>query len=57
MINRSKDGIEKQLTVFTAGIPVAYPRVERQDVVAIDLAAPRKDTVVDAEQADDAVRH
>ena len=51
------DGVEEQLAVLAARVALADPRVAGEHVVAVAGALPREDAVVQAEQADDAVRH
>ena len=51
------DRVEQQLAVLGAHVSLAGDRSAREDVVAVDGALPREDAVVEAEQADDPVRH
>ncbi len=56
-LGRGQHRVEQQLAVLAAGVALAGARVAGQHVVAVDRADPREDAVVEAEQADHAVRH
>jgi hypothetical protein len=49
--------VEEELAVLAAAVALTRARAAGEDVVAVEEAGPREDPVVEAEQADDAVRH
>ena len=60
MISRSRGGeqrVEQQLPVLGPRVALADVRVVEQQVVAVARRLAREHAVVEAEQADDAVRH
>ncbi len=50
-----EEGVEQQLGVLAATVPVADVRVDEDEVVPVALGLPGEGAVVEAEQADDAV--
>ena len=57
VIGRGEHGVEQQLAVLAAGIAVAHARSPLDDVVAVRRGPAGEHPVVEAEEADDAVRH
>jgi hypothetical protein len=53
----SEDRVEQQLTVLAARVALAEAGVAGEDVVAIGARVAGERTVIEAEQADDAMRH
>ena len=56
VLGGAHDRVEQQLTVLTAAVPVADPRIAGQHVVAVGPGAAGKGQIVHPQQADHAVR-
>ena len=57
MLGRGQQRVEEQLAVLAARVALAGQRPPAEHVVAVDGVAAREDAVVEADEADHAVRH
>jgi hypothetical protein len=57
VLGRRHDRVEQQLAVLTAAVALPGLRTAGEHVVTVDDAGAREDAVIEAEQADHAVRH
>ena len=57
LVGRRQQGVEKHLAVLHARVAVADVRIAEDQVVAVTYGLARELAVVEAEQADDAMRH